>query len=596
MSIFSFRGRSMRLAVLLSIVLGSVATCASLPRQAFAQVEAPEAEATDEDGSEIDTVAVVAVSSYNSLVADINFLGSLADRPQAGQMLEGTLALFTQGKGLVGLDKTKSWGIVLQTDGEQFLPVACLPVTDLEAVLGIVRGFGIQIDDGEDGAKKIALPNGETIHVTEDEGWAYISRSVDALDALPEDPEALFNELTTNYDIGVHITVQNVPEPYRQLAIQAMKSGMEQGLQRKEGEDDQSYEARRKMAEAQMAQVERMVTEIDDVTAGWTIDAEGKRTFLDFVYKFVPDSKMAKQIASYGQPHTNFAGFFQPSAAVTANFATQADPKQIQPEDLDQMRAMVTTMRKQAEKAIDEDADIPDDATRATLKAAVGDFLDAAQATVESGQLDGGAALNLRPDSLTLVAAMQVKEPAKIESGLKKLSTIAEKEPNFSGIKWNATNHAGVNFHTLSVPVPEDKPEARKLLGDKVDVAIGLGTNAVYVAVGRDNINAVNQAIDASKAEPNKAIPPFQLAVSLGPIMATAAANAKDEDRAMVQAIADMLQRDAAGRDHVRVVGKMIENGLQYRIEAEEGVLRAIGKASVMAQQKAAQQVQAGQH
>jgi len=130
--------------------------------------------------------------------------------------------------------------------------------------------------------------------------------------------------LVTNYDLGARVSVQNVPASYRQLAVQAMKSGMEQGLQRKEGEDDETYEARRKMAEGQMQQVERMVNEIDDVTFGWAVNAKEQRTFIDFVYRFVAGSKMAKQIASYGTPHTNFAGFFQPDSAATMNFASKA--------------------------------------------------------------------------------------------------------------------------------------------------------------------------------------------------------------------------------------------------------------------------------
>jgi hypothetical protein len=56
----------------------------------------------------------------------------------------------------------------------------------------------------------------------------------------------------------------------------------------------------------------------------------------------------------------------------------------------------------------------------------------------------------------------------------------------------------------------------------------------------------------------------------------------------ITQAIVDMLRNDAQGRDHIRIVGQPIEHGQRYRIEAEEGVLRALGKASVIAQEAAA--------
>ena len=42
-----------------------------------------------------------------------------------------------------------------------------------------------------------------------------------------------------------------------------------------------------------------------------------------FHLHFVPGSKLAKQLAAYNEPKTNFAGFYQPDAAATMTFATQ---------------------------------------------------------------------------------------------------------------------------------------------------------------------------------------------------------------------------------------------------------------------------------
>jgi hypothetical protein len=577
------RRRSLLLAALVA-----VATC--LPNQTLIAQATEPATPT----GEIKTVAVIGAASYNNLIGDVNFIGSLADRPELGQMLQGMIAMFTQGKGLDGIDQSKPWGVILQTDGQNFLPVGCIAVTDVNKVLAIVQGFSATIKDGADGAKQISLPNGQTIHLKESNGWAYLGQTEAALASLPADPAAELNKIAAEYDLGARIAAQNVPAQFRQKAVQAMKAGMQDGLKKKDDESDTEYESRRKLAEAQVAQLETMVNDVDDVVTGWAIDSKDQKTFLDFTLRFLPGSKMAKQIAGNGTPKTNFAGFFQPDAAVTMTFATQADPETIK-ENIDQMRATMDTMRKQAEKAIDQEEDIPDDETRAAVKAAMGDFLDAFQATMESGRMDGGANLRVGADSLTLVAAAEIKDPAKFESGLKKLAAIAEKEPEFNGVQWDAANHEGVNFHTLSVPVPEDEEEARKVFGEKVDVAIGIGSEAVYVAVGRDNLDAVKKAIDASKAEPNKVVPPFEFSASLGQFMEFAAANAKDEDKPMVQAIADMLKNDAQGRDHVRASYTFIENGLKYRFEAEEGVLRAVGKAAMMAQQKAQQEAMQAQ-
>ena len=59
-------------------------------------------------------------------------------------------------------------------------------------------------------------------------------------------------------------------------------------------------------------------------------------------------------------------------------------------------------------------------------------------------------------------------------------------------------------------------------------------------------------------------------------------------ERARAQAEAQMLQTLSPGQDHLRVVGQMVPNGLQYRLEAEEGALRAILMKAIEAKQQQA--------
>ena len=134
-----------------------------------------------EPATETKTLAVIAVNSYDELVADIGFAGSLADRPEVGQMVDGMVALFTQGKGLAGVDKSKPWGVVVQTDGTKILPIGCLPVTSLDEVVSLAQPFGIQVSENSDGVKEITLPNQQTIYAKANGGWAFLSLSSEAL-------------------------------------------------------------------------------------------------------------------------------------------------------------------------------------------------------------------------------------------------------------------------------------------------------------------------------------------------------------------------------------------------------------------------------
>ena len=46
-------------------------------------------------------VAVVSIAGYDAMMSDLDFLGSLSDAPQLGQMVEGFLSFFTKAQGLV---------------------------------------------------------------------------------------------------------------------------------------------------------------------------------------------------------------------------------------------------------------------------------------------------------------------------------------------------------------------------------------------------------------------------------------------------------------------------------------------------------------
>ncbi len=540
--------------------------------------------AQTEPASELKNVAVVAGAPYEKLISDITFIGSLGGKPELGQMVEGGLAFFTQGKGATALDKKQAWGVIVQTDGANFLPVGCLPVVKPNDLLEVAKAFGSEIKDGENGTKEIKLPNQKTIFVKTDNGMAFLAMSPASLAKLPADPKQLLTKIVGDYDITAHVSLKNVPEMYRQFALQAMQAGVQQGMKKKDDESDEQYAERQKMTEAQMAQMSRMINEMDSLTFGWAVDAQQQRTYADFSYVFLPDSKMAKQMAAYSSPTTNFAGFYQPDAAATITFAAKGDPS-LMAEDMAQFEASMKSALQQVNGEIEKKVD--DAEAREALKAAVADWFGALEATLKTGEMDGGAAVQLSSDSLTAIAGVHVVDTAKIESGLKKLEEAAKKSPKFPGIQWNAAEHAGVKFHTLTVPVPDGEKGPRQLFGDKLDVAVGISDKAAYFALGKNNIEAVNKAIDASAASPGKSVPPFELAVSLGPIMEVAAAQAEDgKQKEIVQKVADYLKSQAQGRDHVRAVGQIIPNGLKYHVEAEEGVLKAIGTAATAAQQQ----------
>ena len=133
-----------------------------------------------------------------------------------------------------------------------------------------------------------------------------------------------------------------------------------------------------------------------------------------------------------------------------------------------------------------------------------------------------------------------------------------------------------------------DDDEVRAMFGDKVEMAVGIGKESVYFALGHDWLDKVKSVIDASAANPGKSVPPMELTIALGQIMDFAQAAAQDDSKNMLEMISSMIDNEANGRDHVRMVVQPLENGQRIRLEVEEGVLRSIAMAAMAAQMQAA--------
>lgn len=524
-------------------------------------------------------LAVVALSGYDALMGDIDFLGSLAGMPGASQFVEMGLMQATQNRGLAGMDKAKPLGLIVQA-GEfgSFSGMLCLPVNDLGAMLEVLAPFGVASQDAGNGMRQISA-NGQNVFARQQGEWTYLSIMPNMLEELPADPGGQLAELTKEYDVAVQLHLTNIPEAFKQIALDAISSGANETLEQNEGESDAAFAVRKEQLTLQIEQLKRSFNEMDEVVLGVSVDGAQQRTYIDVTTTAIEGTKLAEDFALNANPQTNFSGFIQPDAAMMMSFSSKVSPA-----DLVQVDQMLEAVRGQMSQAIDDESDLPSEEKKDQMKSAMGDMLDALKSTLQAGVMDGGAVMNMAPDAMTFVAGGFVSDPAKIEAGLKKLADLAADDEDFPGVSWNAETHAGVTFHTLSAPIDEDETEARQMLGEQVDIAVGLGANAVYLAVGRDCLQTAKAIIDQSQANPGQEVAPMEMSLSLGPIINMARSVADEEQKPQLALLDDMLQNETNGRDHVRISSTVIPRGQRTRIELEEGVLRAIGMAAMQGQ------------
>lgn len=544
---------------------------APVAMRAFAKDEP----ATPEAAVGMKSVAVLAITSYDELLKDLAFLGEVSGTPGLDQQLDGMLKLFTNGQGLKGLDTTKPWGAVVQTDDVQFQPVVMLPVKNLKELLG---SLGPIVGEPEDqGGGVLAIQAGpQKVYAKEQTGWAFIGQAPESLAKLPKDPAKVLGTLSGSYDVAIKLNVQNIPEMYRTMAVDQIKAGIEQTTAQEPDEDDETYQARKKLTEAQVEQMITSINETKELTLGWKIDREAKSTFIDLRLVAVPGSKTAAQLALVQDMSSDFSGFIDTDAAASLNVVSK-----VESQSLEQQLSQLESAKLNVLGRIEKSDKIDDAETKAAAKSIINDLFAALAATMKAGKIDGGASVMLGEKEMSVVAGVLVAEPAKLESSLKKAIEIAKKkDPKFPGVKMDAVKHKSIRFHTMTVPVPSDD-EIAKVLGDKLNVAVGFGTKHVYLAMGTDNISKVKEAIDKSVSGLGKKYPPARLTLSLGQILTFASTVSPNP---MVAMMAEELSK-SEGKDHVVVALKPLgtEGAVAYRLSAEEGVLKLIGQAGQMA-------------
>jgi hypothetical protein len=524
-------------------------------------------------------LAVMSFSGYDQWKSDIAYVGRLSDNPELAVGLEALLKLVTKSRGLEGLDKTRPWGAVVQAEGDQFTGCGFLPVTDLKALLEVAEMLvdGIQSIE-QDGDVWHVETEDETIYVQQKGTWAFMANDKQMLAKAPGDPMEVIGDLNEQYDMAVRIYAENVPQQYRELFLREMNEGAAEEMERKPGEDEAEYVARRILLETIVHGITQAVEELEEVTLGWALDSDVEKTYLDVTASARPGTDLADKFSQLGTTKTNFAGFKLPGAALTANWAGKGAV------DAKNVKSIMDVVRKGAFAEIEAEGN-PEDETQ-LAKELVGDVLDVIQETVIAGRADGGMSVIADPQAVTLVAGSFVGNGKKLESVAKRLAELVKaEEPQVAPwIKIDADRYRGVNLHLVSIPIPPDadnREKAVQLIGETLDVVVGMSNDALYLAAGRDAVKTLKRAIARSAEESFKTAAPIEMELSLHPVAKFVAAVGDEGERENAALVASVLE-GAAERDHVKLTVTPIERGARLRFELEEGILRLIGKMSTM--------------
>lgn len=541
------------------------------------------AKKTDQESSEaLKPVVVVSFAGVDQAMKAVKTVDKLGDGTLTAKV-EAVLESQFGARQIPGVDPKRPWGIVVQTDGQQFPVVAFIPVTDLKKALAALEpSLGKPREESKD-VLELRIPNQtQSIYVAQKGGWAMVSPNPEYLESAPKDPLKILDGLNKSYDVAVRVLVSNVPPLFRQMLLGLVQMGMQQGAERQPGESDEQYALRTKIAKQTMQQLGTTLNELDNLLLGIKLKEESSALQVDVQVTAMPGSNLAKQMSADNQAKSKFAGFLIPNAAFAMEVASK-----IEASNLTQSKTTLASTRANALKELDKQE--ISDADKKQAKQMVNDLFDVAEKTLESGRIAAAVTVVANPKVLTVVAGSTLADTAKLESVIKQLVPHLRKEaPELADkVKLNAQTFEGVTFHTAAIPCSmfgEAGPKLAEMVGDVLDVVIGIAPDSVYLAAGRNASSTLREAITKSKAQAGKSLPPMQMCITATPIAKAIAAHGRRDDVRQSAGKAAKILESLSGKDHITATQVPIANGQRYQIVIESGVLKLIALSPTLGQ------------
>jgi hypothetical protein len=216
--------------------------------------------ATQAVAADAKPLVVLSMSSYDALVANPDCVKDIGQAPGAPTWFASMFRLFSQGKPLDGLDKTRPWGAVLQIQDDKLSAYGFVPVTDAQQLAAELGQYIASTSDWGNGIYRVEGTEGNKVlyaKVTET-GWILVSDSVNALSDAPDDPAKVLQGLNKQYDFALRLDISNIPAEHGGKVLEKLKR-----------EADEKYGASSHIPQETLNVILGALEHLDQVTFGW---------------------------------------------------------------------------------------------------------------------------------------------------------------------------------------------------------------------------------------------------------------------------------------------------------------------------------------
>jgi hypothetical protein len=551
----------------------------------------------EEEEPESQPLAVVCVASVDQIQNDVFEMFKTAGKPQMINVIKGLLGNIDDFK---GMDRKKPFGVMLYIETglpPTPSPIGFVPVKNINDLMKTVANGPFTLKPVKDKKNRYeVVGRGPSVQILLKNGYAFIGKDEDALDRTFPDPVKLSKSLTGRFDIAMSLNMNSIPKATREVFATFLRASSEAEIQQKDDEPAEAYEARRARGLRDLAFVEGLLLDGENLIIG--VDASKNSFAVELVLNARPKSKFAKMLKAIGGERSEFANILSATSPFSASICTKlntADKKAFST----RMRFFEKQITRGLHRAVERESakKKKKNASRITFQPgekldsppkkdnkevpkniAVSNIFDSLVATGQGGVADLFVQVaGEPPGKLAMVGGLRLVEGRTFATGLAGLlRQIKGLVGDGVEINLNATSYKGVAFHRLT---PKNIPRPmRRFFGEDSSFLIGAGSKTAWVAIGgKDALTALRKTMDlrANRTQIGKrkgTTAPFQLAFNMSSWLAAAGDDGGPNP-------GRKLARDAfsKGGDDIRIEVRTTENGIRMHAKFGVGFIRLVG-------------------
>jgi hypothetical protein len=452
-------------------------------------------------------VFVVRLKSLDAMLSDAQYLAGLAGKGEEAKQGMAILKGMIGEKGLEGIDTKRPIGFYSGlTEGVVDSPmVVMVPVADEDAVMEVVKKFGVKAEKDDNGIYEVTMPRLPVgVYFRFANKYAYVTfgkiKNIKGDAALK--PEIIFTGDDNAFG-NLTVNLDQIPTNLKDMVLtQTERKVADFKEQKLPGETETQREFRLAVVNEVMNQLKGLLKDGKSFNIRLNVDQKAGELSLTTRLIGADGSELGNTIADLGKGPSLAAGIITgQNAAVSLRTHVSLPGK----------------LRKTLEPVIDETMEKllkkENDKVKKELMEIV---LKAVAPTAKSAELDGGFSLTGpgENDLYTVLLGIKVKDGSDIEKSVRQ---VLEKGPaEVKGIvKLDVEKAGGVNIHQITPPQYDAKH--RKVLGEN-PIYFAVRDDAIIVASGERGLAELKSAL-SSEPKPGSCFHMELSLAKLAPVM-----------------------------------------------------------------------------